>query len=192
MPRVKEFDESEVLDRAVELFRRRGFQATSFGELTAELRVNRQSLYDTFGDKQTFFAAALSRYRQRALESMRLILSDPRPLRQQLAKLFEGTINFACSGGGYGCLMVNSMIELGSADPNTRALVTAHARDVETMLAQRLAAAQRAGDLGKDKDPVALARYLFHSMLGLGVAARALGDRTTLHESARLALSVLD
>ena len=53
MPRAKEFDEAEVLDQALELFRTRGFKHTSFSDLTAELGVSRQSLYDTYGDKQT-------------------------------------------------------------------------------------------------------------------------------------------
>jgi hypothetical protein len=40
MPRTKEFDEAEVLDQALELFRARGFRATSFADLTAELGVS--------------------------------------------------------------------------------------------------------------------------------------------------------
>ena len=60
MPRQKEFDEAEVLDQAVELFRARGYQSTSFSDLTTELRVSRQSLYDTYCDKQTSITVALS------------------------------------------------------------------------------------------------------------------------------------
>ncbi|MBI3887316.1 MAG: TetR/AcrR family transcriptional regulator, partial [Opitutae bacterium] len=40
-------------------------------------------------------------------------------------------------------------------------------------------------------DPVALARFLYHTMLGLAVASRAIGDKTGLRETARLALQVL-
>lgn len=192
MPRTKEFEEKEVLDRAIELFRRRGFQATSFGELTAELGVNRQSLYDTFGDKQTFFTAALKRYREKSLDMMRATLAPAGSIRLQLKKLFDDLIQFTCSDGSYGCLMINSMIELASSEASARALATAHARDIEGIFAQRLSAAQRAGEISADKDPTALARFLYHSMLGLGVAARALGDRESLRQSVRLALNVLD
>src|SRR5207344_3088285 len=61
MPRVKEFDEAEVLDQALELFRARGFKHTSFSDLVDELGVSRQSLYDTYGDKQTLYQTALKR-----------------------------------------------------------------------------------------------------------------------------------
>ena len=45
MSRTKEFDETEVLDQALQLFRTRGFKQTSFDDLTRELGVSRQSLY---------------------------------------------------------------------------------------------------------------------------------------------------
>jgi len=192
MARTKEFDENEVLEKAVELFRRRGFQSTSFSEMTEELGVNRQSLYDTFGDKQTFFIAALKRYGAKALDQMRRVLASPGAVRPQLQQIFDSAIDYGCSEGGYGCLMVNSMIEQAVGDAETKALVTAHTREVEALLGQRLSAAQRAGDLGKDKDPVTLARFLYHSLLGLGVASRALGNGHSLKQSARIALQILD
>ncbi len=192
MPRQKEFDEAEVLDQAVELFRARGYQATSFGDLTAELGVSRQSLYDTYGDKQTLFHASLKRYRERALDRMRRMLAAPGPIRPLLEQFFSSLLNGACKEGHHGCLMANAMVEMAPHDPAIRALAVTHARDVEGLLAARLSAAQRSGDLSKDKDPTALARYLNHTLLGLSVAARALGERETLAESSRLALLALD
>jgi len=192
MGRTKEFDEAEVLDQALELFRARGFQQTSFADLTRELGVSRQSLYDTYGDKQTLFHAALKRYLDRAIDFIRRQMADPGPVRKVLATLFEGLIAGQCSRGSPGCLMVNSMVELTPHDADIRALAQAHAREVEGLFASRLSAAQRKGEIGKAKDPVALARFFYHTMLGLSVASRALGERDTLRDSARLALQVLD
>ena len=62
MPRTKDFDEHEVLDRAVELFWDRGYEATSVADLEKHLGVGRQSLYNTFGDKRELFLRSLSRY----------------------------------------------------------------------------------------------------------------------------------
>jgi TetR/AcrR family transcriptional regulator, transcriptional repressor for nem operon len=192
MSRTKEFDEAEVLDQALELFRARGFQHTSFADLTGELGVSRQSLYDTYGDKQTLFHAALKRYLDRAINFLRRHLADPAPVRKVLTALFDGLIAGQCGKGSPGCLMVNSMVELTPHDADIRALAQAHAREVEGLLASRLSAAQRKGEIGKAKDPVALARFFYHTLLGLSVASRALGERDTLRDSARLALQVLD
>ncbi|HWZ96078.1 MAG TPA: TetR/AcrR family transcriptional regulator [Opitutaceae bacterium] len=191
MARTKEFDEAEVLDQALELFRARGFQHTSFADLTRELGVSRQSLYDTYGDKQTLFHAALKRYLDRAIDFIRRQLADPGPVRKVLLALFDGLIAGQCSKGSPGCLMVNSMVELTPHDADIRALAQAHAREVEGLFASRLSAAQRKGEIGKTKDPVALARFLHHTLLGLSVASRALGERDTLRDSVRLALQAL-
>jgi TetR/AcrR family transcriptional repressor of nem operon len=192
MPRAKEFDEAEVLDQALELFRARGFKHTSFADLVDELGVSRQSLYDTYGDKQTLYQTALRRYLDRAVDGIRRKLEDTSPVRQVLTEFFDRMIDGNCAHGSPGCLMVNSMVELSPHDADTRALAATHAREIEGLFASRLSAAQRKGEIAKSKDPVALARFLYHTILGLSVASRALGERESLKHSAHLALQVLD
>lgn len=191
MARPKEFDEAKVLDQALELFRARGFKHTSFADLVAELGVSRQSLYDTYGDKQTLYQTALKRYLERNFDLLRRKLEDAAPVRQVLTELFDGMIEGNCAHGSPGCLMVNSMVELSPHDADTRALAATHAREIEGIFASRLSAAQRTGEIARDKDPVALARFLYHTILGLSVASRALGERASLRQSARLALQIL-
>lgn len=193
MPRAKEFDEAEVLDQALELFRARGFKHTSFNDLVEELGVSRQSLYDTYGDKAALYHAALKRYLARGVDGMRRKLdSSDRPVRQVLAELFETMIEGQCSKGSHGCLMVNSMVELSPHDPDTRALAQEHARTLEGLFTSCLSAAQRRGELAKSKDPVALARFFYHTLLGLAVSSRALGDQESMRQTVRLALQALD
>ena len=192
MPRVKEFDEAEVLDQALELFRARGFKHTSFADLVDELGVSRQSLYDTYGDKQTLYQTALRRYLDRSLDQLRRKLADEAPVRHVFTQFFDAMINAQCGGGAPGCFMVNAMVELSPHDADTRALAQTHAREIEGLFAARLTAAQRQGEIAKAKDPTALARYFYHTMLGLAVAVRAQGDKAGLKQTAHLALQVLD
>ena len=192
MPRAKEFDEAEVLDQALELFRARGFMHTSFSDLVDELGVSRQSLYDTYGDKQTLYQTALKRYLDRAIDGLRRKLEDPAPVRQVITELFERMISGNCEGKSPGCFMVNSMVELAPHDPDTRALALAHAREVEALFASRLSAAQRKGEIAKSKDPVALARFFYNTILGTAVAIRAFGNQESLRQNAQLALQLLD
>jgi TetR/AcrR family transcriptional repressor of nem operon len=192
MSRVKEFDEAEVLDQALELFRARGFKHTSFADLTDELGVSRQSLYDTYGDKQTLYHTALQRYLVRSLDGIRRKLDEDTPVREAVGALFDGIIAGSCSHGSPGCFMVNAMVELSPHDADTRALAQTHAREIEGIFASRFGAAQRQGEIAKRKDPVALARFFYHTLLGLAVASRALGNQASLRQTAHLALQVLD
>jgi len=192
MSRVKEFDEAEVLDQALELFRARGFKHTSFNDLVQELGVSRQSLYDTYGDKQALYQTALRRYLDRGLDGIRRKFDDATPVRAAFTDFFDNMIAGTCANGSPGCLMVNSMVELSPHDADTRALAQAHAREIEGIFVSRLSLAQRQGEIDKAKDPVALARFFYHTILGLAVASRALGDKASLQQTARLALQVLD
>lgn len=192
MTRTKEFDESEVLDRAMELFWARGYAQTSFTELVESLGVSRQSLYDTYGDKHALFQAALKRYMERAVRGVQRRLESPGLIRNVLGALFDALITGACEGDANGCFMVNSMVELTPHDADTRTLAHVYARKIETLIASRLSAAQRKGELSRAKDPVILARFFFQTILGIGVAARALGEAETLKQSTRIALAVLD
>lgn len=191
MSRSKEFDETEVLDQALELFRARGFKHTSFSDLTEELGVSRQSLYDTYGDKQALYHTALKRYLVRGQERMRRCLGEAGPVREAFANFFRGMIDAGCESGGRGCMMVNAMVELSPHDAETRALAQTHAREIEGLFASRLAAAQRAGDLSPDRDPVALSRFFYHTLLGLAVSGRAFGDKESQRQTVHLALQAL-
>jgi TetR/AcrR family transcriptional repressor of nem operon len=62
MARHKEFDRDAVLHKAMEVFWSRGYGATSIQDLVKHMGINRQSLYDTFGDKHALYLQALDRY----------------------------------------------------------------------------------------------------------------------------------
>jgi TetR/AcrR family transcriptional repressor of nem operon len=165
---------------------------TSFDDLTNGLGVSRQSIYDTYGDKNALFAAALKRYLDRGLDMMGRKLADPAPIREVLGGLFEAMLAGNCSKGTPGCLMVNSMVEMAPHNPEVRALAHAHARETEGLFASRLGIAQRKGEISKTKDTVALARFFYTTILGLSVSSRALGNRESLADTARVALQILD
>ncbi len=192
MARTKEFDEAQVLDRALELFREHGFQGSSFSTLTATLGVSRQSLYDTYGDKEALFLAAIKRYLDAGAECVRQSLANEGPFRDVLAALLDRMIAGNCEKGSHGCLATNTLIEASPDAEAARALVLQHVRRVEGLIASRLAAAQRAGKLKPEKDPVALARFLYHMIFGIAVAARAFDDPEALRQTARIALQALD
>jgi TetR/AcrR family transcriptional repressor of nem operon len=191
MPRTKEFDEAKVLDHALELFRARGFKATSFADLTSVLGVSRQSLYDTYGDKEELFLAALKRYMDGGAKCMKQQLADPGPVREVLTRIFDQLISQHCGKGSYGCLLVNTLVEV-AADSPARALAAEHARIIEGLFISRLCVAQRVGEIDPEKDPVELARFFHHTLLGMAVAARAHDQTDALRQTARLALKVLD
>jgi len=60
--RPTEFDRNTALERAMVLFWRQGYEATSLSDLLGEMGIGRQSLYNAFGDKQALFIEAARHY----------------------------------------------------------------------------------------------------------------------------------
>ena len=71
MAGIKQFNEEEALERAMHVFWRRGYAATSMQDLAQATGVLRGSLYNAYGDKQSIFLLAFARYKQRYLASVR-------------------------------------------------------------------------------------------------------------------------
>ncbi|MDO9380018.1 MAG: helix-turn-helix domain-containing protein [Nocardioidaceae bacterium] len=59
MGRTRTFQESEAVDAAAEVFRQRGYAATSVDNLVEATGVHRGSLYGAFGSKHGLFMRAL-------------------------------------------------------------------------------------------------------------------------------------
>ena len=60
--RPGELDEDDTLDRALRQFWRHGYEATSLTDLEIATGVEKDSLYEAFGDKHALFVTALDRY----------------------------------------------------------------------------------------------------------------------------------
>jgi TetR/AcrR family transcriptional regulator, transcriptional repressor for nem operon len=188
--RAKEFDRDAVLDRAMELFWSRGFEATSLGDLLAHLGIGRQSLYDTFGDKHRLYLEALERYRERFSSALPSVLAGDLPLRPALRAVFEGAVDAGLQNQR-GCMMVCATMELCPADRDVARVATHNAAAVERAFHGRLARARREGDLGAHHDLVALSRYLTNALFGFGVNARLGKSREELLAVIDVTLSVL-
>ena len=65
--RPREFEVDDVLDRAIEVFRERGYEASSMADIERATGLNTSSIYNTFGSKEALFNRSLARY-----ESVRL------------------------------------------------------------------------------------------------------------------------
>ena len=90
MARPREFDEHSALQRAMQVFWRKGFEATSLADLLKATGLSKSSLYQTFTDKRSLFLAALETYRQDRMRHLRAKLNDGRPARESIEALFRG------------------------------------------------------------------------------------------------------
>ncbi|MEZ4520005.1 MAG: TetR/AcrR family transcriptional regulator, partial [Chloroflexota bacterium] len=113
MGRVKVFDETEVVEKALALFRRQGYEATSIRDLTAELGISSSSLYATFGDKHTLYLQTLAYHREQELEQVKEWLATGEPAMVTLQHFFDDLITTHASGNdGSGSFTLSAAVEL--------------------------------------------------------------------------------
>ena len=193
MARHKEFDRDEALHKAMEVFWSRGYEAASVGELVRHMGINRQSLYDTFGDKQALYLQALDRYREVEGRKTLELLERPGSVKKALRQLFEGVVDGSlCGGERRGCFVGNAMSERAGRCPETAARACGQLAAAEEAFYRALLRGKREGEIEGGRDLRAVARFLFSSLQGLQLMAKATQDRKTLQDVVKVTLSVLD
>jgi TetR/AcrR family transcriptional repressor of nem operon len=190
--RPKAFDEIEVLERAMDLFWLHGYTALGVAQLLEGMGISRQSLYDTFGSKRGLFFRAIEHYRDTQLaEALALLNRGGSPLGNVKALLgyFE---DLASHGSCRGCLVANSLVELGPHDPEIALLLGGILDVLQKRLEQGLEDAVAKGELSGSKSPRELSRALLNAVLGLAVAGKLRMDRETLRDIHAGTLRMLD
>jgi TetR/AcrR family transcriptional repressor of nem operon len=192
MARPKEFDRSDALEKAVQLFWLQGFESTTMSDLQQTLGIGRQSLYDTFGSREKIFQEALQHYIAWANGRNAELLEADNGL-EAVRNFFELNID-GLSGPGprRACMMFNTSVEVAPHDPEIAKTVGEGIKDLQNALAAALERAKAQGDLSVDADVKSLAMYLASQQAGLGVMSQAGASRTDMRAVAYIALDALN
>jgi TetR/AcrR family transcriptional repressor of nem operon len=148
MARQKEFDSEEALQKAMEVFWSRGYEAASIQDLVEHMGINRQSLYDTFGDKHALYLKALDRYRE--VESRKLfeLLERGGSVKRALKMLFVGVVEGSlCAGERRGCFMGNAMSELAGRCKETAVRARSNTAAIEESFYRALLRGKKEAEL---------------------------------------------
>ena len=89
MARTKDFDENEVLTKAIQLFWYKGYNGTSMQDLVDSLGISRSSLYDTYTDKHTLFVKALESYQNAGAAQIQAIIGASQSAKETVKQLLE-------------------------------------------------------------------------------------------------------
>lgn len=184
MPRPREFDETEVLRRALGVFTAKGFETATLDELEAATGLRRASLYGAFGDKRALFHKALGFYLDTALNERLATLESPAAGRAAILAVFRDLARTALADRERrGCLMTNCAIELAPTDPEVACMVGRKLDRIERAFVQAVRQAQARGELPPERDAARLGRFLAVCMEGLLVLARARPDPAWIEDT---------
>lgn len=168
--RPRSFDESEVLDRAVDLFWRAGYRSTTTRQLESALGISQSSLYNAFGSKQGLMNAALDRYESMTAAALLEPLETSLQGLDAIGAFFDALTSWVTGEGRGGCMIINLMADDGG-NQAAGERTAAYRRRVRDALRDALQRAADAGEIGSVHIEVR-ADLLFGEVLGVNIAAR--------------------
>lgn len=191
--RPRAYDPDLALTRAMDVFWKDGFAATSLDELSAATGMNRPSLYGAFGDKRDLYIKAYQHYRDRARAGMADLFTSGLPLRALLQRAFDLALDIYFSGeeGPRGCFTVITAASDAVFDPEIRTMVQSAVREMDRAFANAFKAAQAKGELSPKADVDALASLTTATIHTVAVRARAQVPRKELDAIAKGAIDLI-
>lgn len=193
MPRLKQFNEDAVLQKAMCIFWKNGYHATSIQDLVNGLGINRASLYDTFGGKRALFDKTIQQYITENNTNIAKFLASQPSVKAGFRALFTMAIDEAiCDADRKGCFVVNVTTELVPGDDEIQRLLDANRLSFEKLFFDYLSTGVERGEISSEKDLKSIARLLFTLHGGTMVIAKVNPDREKLLATVDTALLLLD
>jgi AcrR family transcriptional regulator len=191
--RPRAYQPEVALGKALDLFRKDGFAATSLDDLSAATGMNRPSLYGAFGDKRELYIKSYARYRDDARVAMIDIFKDELPIRQRLERIYGVALGIYLSGeaGPRGCFTVMTAASEAVFDPEIRGLVLEGFSELDKAFASCFRHARDTGELPASADATVLAHLASATLHTIAIRARAQVPRRELEAIVKGAIDVM-
>ncbi|MGC2781225.1 MAG: TetR/AcrR family transcriptional regulator [Bradyrhizobium sp.] len=172
--RPREFDMDVVLDKAITVFSRLGYSATSVADLNEALGLTSGSIYKAFGDKRGVLLAALERYVDRRTRRLDDLLASARTGRERVAAVLKSYAETSHGESGrIGCLVIGTLMEFAGSDPLLRERLTKILAMHESRLLRFIKEGQADGSIASTINPEVTARLLLCVIQGMRVLGKS-------------------
>lgn len=167
MVRPIEFDRPQAVNKALVLFWRQGYQATTLADLLAAMGIGRSSFYAAFTDKRSFYIECLDLWAARTLELLEQARAGMPPI-DALQNFFERSFVVARGAkASWGCMLVNTVLEMANVDDDLAARASHHLGEMQRVFQACL---QDAGATPARAEELAAMLMLFNE--GIRVSSR--------------------
>jgi TetR/AcrR family transcriptional repressor of nem operon len=190
--RPRTFDREETVAKAKNLFWESGYHASGLNDLLKEMSIARQSLYSTFGDKRGLFIEALKNYGQLEYAEMAQYLNrEGSPLANYKALLNEARRRTR-EPDFKGCLIANTISELGRKDPEIGKFFMEQIEIIEAGFRDCLQRAKDAGEISLALPTRQIARLSVVCFLGITSLAQLPNSEDFTDDVFNLLMSLLE
>ncbi|RPE72103.1 TetR family transcriptional regulator [Pacificibacter maritimus] len=173
MPRKPNYDKDDLINRARNLFWKRGWAGTSLKDLEAALQMKPGSFYAAFGSKDALFALAMEKYATDGRARLKALAQDHGPIKA--LQRFPKMVIESDDAPAKACMLSKTLLELQAHNHPLAEEANQHLLKMEAQFAELFQQAQSEGSIHPAHDPKVLARRYQSDLLGLRVSAERTG-----------------
>ena len=168
MPKVETFNRNEVLQRATEVFHKKGYNGTSMQDLVDATNLNRSSIYNSFGSKLGMFMEVLSYYQQNYTNELEKSIANTYNAIDAIKAVFDVTLQYILNDTDQkGCLIINSTSEMTNQDNTIKSFIEQNHDRMIALLEDIVTKGQMQRLLNHEQSAFQYALYLYSSIQGL-------------------------
>ena len=116
MSRNKQYIEEEVIDKAMHLFWRNGYENTSMNMLEKEMGINKFSIYSSFGNKHGVFLESLKSYKVKMNAIFEKFNNASNGIEDIKQFFYDSVTLCKQKGNQNGCLVTNTYNEFSDTE----------------------------------------------------------------------------
>lgn len=174
------FDRDAVLEQAMLVFWRHGYETASINDLTAAMGITAPSLYAAFGDKKRLFLAAVDRYVGDREATTRMISEAPSAREAARGFLIGAAMAYTGEATPAGCLLASATASVSTASADVQRVVAEVRQGVQAHFQARIEHDVTTGALPPSTDVAGLAGLVMAVSQGMSVLARDGATRAAL------------
>ncbi len=168
MPKTETFNRNQVLQKATEVFHKKGYNGTSMQDLVDATSLNRSSIYNSFGSKLNMFLEVLSHYQSFHNTNFNQGLANSYNAKEAIETIFELNLNEIVNDNDRkGCMIVNCKSEMVNQEVLIKSFMEKNQDRMIAMLEDIVSKGQMEKIFNKNQTANQYALYLFSSIQGL-------------------------
>ena len=175
MARCVEFNECEIIEKAMNVFWEKGYHGTSMQDLVDAMQINRSSLYNTIGDKHALFIKCVTSYAEVGFRETQEKIAKEKSGLQALINIIKDKAAWVVDSQN-GCLGMKTIFEIAPEDVEVRNVLSKNGERYLKMISDVIQKAIDAGELDGSEDASLLAEYIMTTFTGWKQAFILNGD----------------
>ena len=164
MARNVEFNEKEAIQKAMEVFWKKGYSGASLRDLTDAMKINSSSLYNTIGDKRELFVKCIKNYTETRTDAMVKRAANTKSPLEVIVNFINDAVAVIINGDS--CMAIKTAFEIADDDKSIQEILKDDNDFVQHFLITHITKAIQQGEIANEEEPELLADYFLSTWTG--------------------------